>query len=261
MTDLEQSLDANYKIEAVDCAIDVLMAVAGEADLSMSEVARKVGGSRQRIFRMLKTLEARGLIEKSRDGKSFRLGYLSLVVGNAAKAQMDIIRLAEPVMRDAGIQVDETIQLRIREGLETICVGRWEPDRDIRVHAVIGRRRPLHAGSSKIFLAYMSEEQRELYLAKHLTSFTLNTPTNPDILRSRLMEIRSKGFLVSRGEVSEDLVSVTAPVFAADKSVLASINISAPAARSDAADLDNWIRIIVDASIQLSRMLGYPGPR
>lgn len=261
MANLEQTIDANYKIEAVDCAIDVLMAVTSEPDLSMSDIARKVGGSRQRIFRMLKTLEARGLIEKSRDGKSYRLGYLSLVVGNAAKAQMDIIRLAEPIMREAGLQVDETVQLRIREGLETICVGRWEPERDIRVHAVIGRRRPLHAGSSKIFLAYLPQDQQEQYLASDLTRFTSHTPTDPALLRARLAEIRSTGFLVSRGEISEDLVSVTAPVFAADKSVLASINISAPSVRSDAADLDNWIRIIVDASIQLSRMLGYPGPR
>lgn len=261
MSDSEPKAEVSYRVDAVDCAIDVLLAVTEFPDLSMAQIARKAGGSRQRIFRMIKTLEGRGFIEKTRDGKSFRLGYLALVVGNAAKAQMELVRLAEPVMRDVGMQVDETIQLRIREGLETICVSRWEPERDIRVHAVIGRRRPLHAGSSKMFLAYMPEQQREDYLAAQLSSFTPKTLVDPAALRTRLAEIRSKGYLVSRGEVSEDLVSVTAPVFSADKSVLATINISAPAARCSASDLERWVRVVIDGSIQLSRMLGYPGSR
>lgn len=261
MSKAEPKTGANYTIEAVDCAVDVLLAVADTADLSMAEIARKVGGSRQRIFRMVKTLESRGLIEKTRDGKSFRLGYLSLVVGNAAKAQMDLIRLAEPVMRDVGQQVDETIQLRIREAWETICVGRWEPERDIRVHAMIGRRRPLHAGSSKIFLAYLPEPEREEYLTRKLRQFTPQTVVDRDALRIRLAEIRSKGYLVSRGEVSEDLISVTAPVFATDRSVLACINISAPAARCTPSELDRWVKVVVDGAIQLSRLLGYPGAR
>ncbi len=52
--------EKSYSIEAVDCAIDVMLAVAAEPDLGGSEIARRLGGSKQRIFRMLKTLEARG---------------------------------------------------------------------------------------------------------------------------------------------------------------------------------------------------------
>lgn len=250
--------EANYKIEAVDCAIDVLSVISLEPDLGASEIARKVGGSRQRIFRMLKTLENRGMIERSGNGKSYRLGLHSLVIGNAARNQMDLVRLSESMLREIGLQTEETIQLRIRDGWETICVARWEPERDIRVHAVIGRRRPLHAGSSKIFLAYLPELVREKYLAQNLSRFTSNTLTDADSLRIRLDEIRSRGYSVSRGEVSDDLISITAPVFAADKSVLAALNIAAPSSRVDEVKLGRCISIVVDASIKLSRALGYP---
>ncbi|MGU3401286.1 IclR family transcriptional regulator [Brucellaceae bacterium D45D] len=252
------SSEANYKIEAVDCAIDVLSAISLEPDLGASEIARKVGGSRQRIFRMLKTLESRGMIERTGHGKSYRLGLHALVIGNAARNQMDLVRLSEPMLREVGLKTEETIQMRIRQGWETICVARWEPERDIRVHAVIGRRRPLHAGSSKIFLAYMPKAQREQYLTQNLSRFTANTLTDVQTLRARLDEIRSKGYSVSRGEVSDDLISITAPVFTADKSVLAAFNIAAPSSRIDEVKLGRCISIVVDASIKLSRALGYP---
>ncbi|RIY01412.1 IclR family transcriptional regulator [Aureimonas flava] len=253
---------AGYRIEAVDFALDILAVVASQPDLGASDIARVLGGSRQRIFRMLKTLEARGMLERGREGKTYRLGYMALVLGNAARSQIDLIRAAEPIMRSVGQQVEETIQLRVREGFETICVARWEPERDVRVHAIIGRRRPLHAGSSKIFLAFLPEAEREHYLAHHLERFTVKTLVDPAELANHLRRIRENGYAVSQGEISDDLVSVTAPVFGIDRSVLAAINIAAPAARMPASRLSECCASIVDAAIQLSRQLGYPaGPR
>lgn len=258
MNDEGTSAAANYRIEAVDCAIDVLIAVASTPDLGAAEIARKVGGSRQRIFRMLKSLEARGMIGRGRDGRSYRLGYQSLLLGNAAHAQIDLVRVAEPVMRDVGLAAEETVQLRICEAFEAVCVSIWEPDRDLRVHAMLGRRRLLHAGSRKIFLAFMPEEQREQFLARPLPRYTARTVTDPDVLRRLIDDIRVKGFLISRGEVSEDIIAVAAPIFAADKSVLASINIAAPAARTQDSQVDQWVSMIVEAAIKISRQIGYP---
>lgn len=248
----------SYRIEAVDYAIEILSVIAAEPDLPMSEIARRLGGSRQRIFRMLKTLEASGMIEKLHDGKSFRLGYRSLVIGNSARNQMDIVRLSEPMMAALGAEVQETVQLRIRDGLETVCVARWEPERDIRVHAVIGRRRPLHAGSSKMFLAFMPEDDRESYLARPLISLTDRTVVDKVLLRNRLMEIRRAGFLISEGEVSDELASIAAPVFGANRNVVAVLNIAAPVARLDRQTMLVAKDRAVAASIRLSRSLGYP---
>ncbi|WP_148203588.1 hypothetical protein [Sodalis glossinidius] len=83
----------------------------------------KLGASRQHIFRMLRNLEASGMIERSRDGKTFHLGYQSLLIGNAARAQIDLVCLAETILREVGLQVDETIHLRIRDELETMCIA------------------------------------------------------------------------------------------------------------------------------------------
>lgn len=248
---------ANYRIDAVDCALDVLMVISTEPHLGVSEIARKLGASRQRIFRMLKNLELRGMVERSQDGKSYHLGYQALLVGNAARRQIDLVRLAEPVLAEVGSQVAETVQLRICDGLETFCLAKWEPEREIRVNAQLGRRRPLHTGSGKIFLAHMPDHQRAAYLAKPLHAYTANTLTDHQQLNACLAAIRQDGFNISRGEVSEDLLSLSAPVFNAEAKVIAAISISAPAIRVGEQDLSTWTAIVIDATGKLSRLLGY----
>jgi IclR family KDG regulon transcriptional repressor len=257
MSDADTAAGADYRIDAVECAIDVIMAVAEQPGLSISEIARRVGGNRQRIFRMLRTLEGRGLLQRGANGKSYRLGYLALVVGNAANGQIDLIRLAQPLMREVGLQAEETVQLRIRDGLESICIAGWEPARYVRVQAVIGRRRPLHVGSSKVLLAYLPEPQRSALMRKPFQRFTRNTLTTAKDLARRLEEIRRDGHCISRGEVSDELVSITAPVFSADGTILAAMNIAAPALRMPQSRIDQIIPIIKNAALQLSRALGH----
>lgn len=122
MTQNQKAAENSYRIEAVDCAIDILQTIAAEPGLSMSDVARRIGGSRQRVFRMIKTLEARDLITRSQDGKSYRIGFATLLLGATARQQFDLLQIAEPIMRELGQITQETIQLRIRDGNETLCV-------------------------------------------------------------------------------------------------------------------------------------------
>lgn len=258
MSDTDVNDDKTYRIEAVDCAIDVMLVVAAETNLSAADIARKVGGSRQRIFRMIKTLEARGIIERASDGKSYRMGYSALLIGDAARSQIDLVRVAEPAMHDLCRETNETIQLRVRDGLETVCVARAEPERDVRVTAVLGRRRMMHAGSSKVFLAFMPEAEREHLLMAGLPQFTKNTITDPGHLRKRLEEIRNAGYSISRGEVTEELVSVTAPVFGPQKTIVAVLNLAAPASRASSGVIESTVPLVVETATRIGRLLGFP---
>lgn len=246
-----------YHIEAVDFAVRVLTTIAAEADLSMAEIARRTGVSRQRILRMLRTLESSQMIVRSGEGKSYRLGYRALLIGESAHAQSDVLSRAKPIMHRLGEAVQETVQLRIRDGDETVCIARWEPPRDVRVHAVVGRRRPLHVGSGKVFLAFMPQEEQERYMGGELASFTPRTPTDPVLLRERLRELREEKFHISRGELSEDLIAVAAPIFGAGGAVVAALTVGAPAARVDDDDIAAIKEAVCSSALDLSRQMGF----
>src|SRR5262249_22316816 len=132
-----------------------------------------------------------------------------------------------------------------------------EPGRDIQVNAVIGRRRPLHVGSSKVMLAYLDADEREAFLLGPLERFTRNTITDPDKLRRRCEQIRHVGLSVSQGEVNDDLVSITAPVFGADGRIAATLNLAAPANRAPEARHEEIGEMVKDAARRISQAIGF----
>jgi len=250
----------SYSVAAVDYAVDVLLAVAETPDQGVSEIARRLGGSKQRIFRMLRTLEARGFLVRDAASKGYRLGFLALTLGTSAQEQNDLARLAGPLIRALTETTHETVQLRIRDGGETVCIAKSEPKRDVRVNATVGRRSPLHVGSSKMFLADMPEQEAARIIAAGLRRFTPNTITDPGRLRARLAAIRAAGHCISRGEMSIDLVSITAPVFDARGKLSATINVAAPAARVTDERAEEILLLAKDTAQQLSQLLGHSVP-
>lgn len=136
----------------------------------------------------------------------------------------------------------------------------WEPKRDLRVNAIVGRRRPLHAGSSKAFLAHMGYEEREAILSGPLKRFTKKTVTDPRLLRVGLEQIRKAKFFVSRGEINDDLISITAPVFVAPGKIIAALNIAAPENRVPEERISELGDMVAQAAHRISAALGFRSP-
>ena len=243
-------------LQSVDTAISVLLAVAKTPDVRLSDIARTLNETKPRIMRMLRTLEHRGMVQKTEKG-GFRLGNTLIVLGTAASTQVDLVRIANPIMEDVGQKVNETVQMRIIDNSDALCVAKFEPTRDLRVHAMIGRRRPLHAGSSKVLLAFLPPQVQEQMLPDELDRFTPRTITRRSRLAAELQAIRKTGHCISRGEVSEQLVSVAVPVLAFDGSVIAALNIAAPAFRTEENDLQRFVLLLKDAARQISKGLGW----
>jgi len=250
-----------YFVDAVDRALNLLLTVSQEADLGVSEIARRSGDSKARAFRLLHTLEARGFLTRSDNGVGYRLGVAALALGTSAAEHLDIVRLSRPMMAELGKKIRETVQLRLRDGRESICVAKWSPDRDIQVNAVIGRRRPLHVGSSKVLLAYLDQTEREAFLRGPLERFTPNTIVDAKKLRQRTEQIRREGFSISRGEVTEDLISFSAPIFDALGQIAAALNVGAPASRVPEAQHAEIGEAVMDAARKISEAIGFSGPK
>ena len=90
-----------------------------------------------------------------------------------------------------------------------------------------------------------------------LEKLTPKTITNRARLEVELNCIREAGHCVSRGEVSDQLVSVSVPVLAFDGSVIAAVNIAAPAFRTQGNDIQRYITLLKDAARKISAGLGW----
>ncbi|WP_150130198.1 IclR family transcriptional regulator [Sinorhizobium sp. RAC02] len=249
-------LEKSSTVQAVDVCIDVLLDVAKNPDCRLADIAKSTGETKPRILRMLRTMECRGLVRKSSSG-TYRLGNTAIVLGTAASTQVDLVRIANPILEQLGQKVNETTQLRIIDNGESLCIAKFEPTRDLRVHSMIGRRRPLYAGSYKVLLAYLPPQVQAQMIPEKLERFTPRTITSRAKLDAELKRIREAGHCVSRGEVSDQLVSVSVPVLAFDGSVIAAVNVAAPAFRTQDTDVQRYVALLKDAARKISEGLGW----
>ncbi len=249
----------DYTVDAVDKAIGLLSLVAQFPDLGVTELAKRSGNTKARAFRLLGTLELNGLVQRDANA-AYRLGTHMLYLGAAAREQLSIVRVSEALFDDMIQECNEGIQIRIREGTDSVCIARRESTHEVRSLTTIGSRRPLYIGASgKLLLAYASPEVRDAVLGGELQKFTPTTITSRRTLERELQKILKEGVGISLGERSADLVAVAAPVRDGTGAVIAALGISGPSSRMNEDTLESFVDCVKRGAERLSRELGYRG--
>jgi DNA-binding IclR family transcriptional regulator len=249
----------DYTVDAVDKAIGLLSLVAQFPDLGVTELAKRSGNTKARAFRLLGTLELNGLVQRDANA-AYRLGTHMLYLGAAAQEQLSIVRLSAAVFDEMLQECNEGVQIRIREGNDSVCIARRDSTHDVRFLTAVGNRRPLYLGASgKLLLAHASADVREAVLSGEMEKFTPTTITNRRTLEKELQKILKDGVSVSLGERSADLVAVAAPVRDGTNAVIAALGISGPSSRMNEDTLDSFVDCVRRGAERLSRELGYRG--
>ena len=120
----------------------------------------------------------------------------------------------------------------------------------------IGKRRPLHAGTSRLLLAHAPEAVQTQVLAQRLPRFTPATRTDSAWIAADLQRIRARGYLLTTDEVVAGAATVAAPVRDASGQVVAALSISAPTMRMRPPRPRALLPLVLDTAAKLSRALG-----
>ncbi|MGH3158922.1 MAG: IclR family transcriptional regulator [Streptosporangiaceae bacterium] len=204
-----------------------------EADLGVSELARRLGLGKSTVHRMLTTLVAEGLIEQNPRTGGYRLGIVMFELGQAVRVHMDLHAAVGPVLGELRAQTGESSQVGVLDGHEVVYVDRMESAHSLRLFTETGRRVPVNCTSSgKVLLAYLPEpELQAVLVAAPLTALTPHTITDNERLRSELDRVRRKGWAEAVNEREVGVASVAAPVRDATGAVVAAVSIGVPLAR------------------------------
>jgi DNA-binding IclR family transcriptional regulator len=247
--------------ETAGRVIDVLLLFTdGPDELGVSRIARDVGLSKAVVHRILQTLVARGMVTLDQQTRLYRLGPTAAALGARALREFDLRAVAASTLRRLQEETGETVTLTT-----PVPGGRAYVDQIVSTHEVkmtveIGRRFPLHAGSSgKCMLAFLPEARREEILAGALTALTDSTRTDPDALRTELEDIRVLGYASSQGERQADAGSVASPVFGLDGDVLGAVSVCGPRSRVTARFVHACAPRVVEAARDISAALGWTG--
>jgi DNA-binding IclR family transcriptional regulator len=246
------------RIRAVDHAIDVLECLArAGAPIGVTDLTRQLELSKASVHHILGTLEARGLVMREPDLPLYRLGWNLYELGSSVVRSVDVSRIARPFLDKLALETGESVLLGILDGDSVLYLDRGDAPHGFHMVAAAGRRSPLHAtASGKFLLAFADDEFAKRYLKRSLESFTLDTLTDPSILRQQLAEIRAQGYATCWQERELGLCSVAVPLRNHTGEVVASLTLAGPAGRLTEDSVDAHLEALRGAADQIEAQLG-----
>ncbi len=249
----------DYSVAAVDRALDLLEAMARLGPSSLASLATATGCTRSLAFRMLRTLERRGVSVQDGARGPWRLGPRNATLGRVAAAQGALAAAARPVLASLAKVSGENAYLMMREGATSRIQAVHKADQRLRQHEEIGQIRQLHAGPGRLLLAYAPPSLQKHALAERLARFTPQTRTDPAWIAADLLRIRSRGYLLTVQEVNEGGIGVAAPVRELGGEVIAALFIATASLRTPLAQAQALVPTVMAHAASLSRILGYAG--
>jgi DNA-binding IclR family transcriptional regulator len=220
------------RVQSVDRALRLLEVVAATAPRgeTVTTLAARCQINRATAWRLLGTLEARGLVERDPSTNRYRIG-LAMIRMSASAGYDGLVRRTRHILERVSEQTGETADLAVAGQHGVTYVGEVAPPSVMAINWV-AREVPLHATSTgKAFLAWLPADEVRGLLDLPLLRYTDTTLTDADELMAQLAEIRERGYAVCAGELEPNLYGVSAPILNLDDRPLGVFSIWGPVSR------------------------------
>jgi DNA-binding IclR family transcriptional regulator len=230
--DLGEAGPAGQRIQAVDRAVALLKSVAGSATPPTAlELARLCGINRSTAWRLLRTLEHHGLVDRDPITQRYTVGYGAVSVA-AVVTDDALVRRVRPLLGKLAGVTGESVTLAVAKRFNLVYVDQVDPP-GVMVPSWLGKPLPLHATSGgKAFLAWLRPDERDAILPGELPRYTACTVTDRDLLERELAEVRQAGYALCDREYEEFSSGASAAVLNARQYPVAVINVWGPAPRN-----------------------------
>ena len=237
---------AEGSVRAVERALDILLAFKPHDDaLTVNELLSRVDLSRPTLYRLLRTLHAKRFLTASDTPKRFRLGPAVAQLAHVWASVLDLASIAEPMMRKLWGETSETVALFVREDMSRVCVAELPSAQALSFRRGVGYRESLALGASgKAILANLPENEAgglRVEAKRHARE---------------LAQIRDRGFAVSKSELIQGAVAVSAPLFNGAGEVIGSVSVFGPSIRLSDARITTFARLLIREAREISQVLG-----
>ena len=140
-------------LQSVSIAVDIIDALSDAPELSLSELARRVGVAKSTAHRTCAVLTKRGLLDRTETG-GYRLGLRFVEYGHLATERTAVKDRGLPLLVELRNALGETVQIGVPAGADVVYVERVEGQRALR-YTTNSRRSPIHRSSAgKVLAAY-----------------------------------------------------------------------------------------------------------
>ncbi|HET6634031.1 MAG TPA: IclR family transcriptional regulator [Streptomyces sp.] len=223
--------------------------------LSLTEISERAGLPPATAHRLVGLLADWGALERDAAGV-YHVGLKLWEVAALAPRGVGLREAAMPFLEDLYEATHENVHFAVRDGDEVVYIERISARAAVGVRSRVGARWPLHAtGVGLVLLAHGDHVLQERVCGGELRAFTRHTVTDPAQLRRMLADVRRTGRAVSDRQITEDAVSVAAPVRGPGGDVVAAVSVVVHADRPQRQR--SLAPVVCVAARGISRALGW----
>lgn len=241
--------DKEGTIKSVVVAAQILEALANSGGpVRLADLSRQLEMPRARIHRHLKTLRELGFVSQERNGERYWLGSRLFHLGQAAREQFEITRVADQHMHALRDTFGQTIVLSTPINGEALIVAVTESENVVQISVRPGARLSApQSAQGRISLAYAPESVRERILAPLSGAVRKETEARIAAIRERLYEFSS-------GEMLGGINVLAAPLLG-DGDELAGA-LAVVGAAQDVVESADAVKMLLTHAAEISGILG-----
>lgn len=162
-------------------------------------------------------------------------------------------------MLDLSKKTGQTVHLGILNEQEGVYIDKIEGETAIIRFSKIGRGIPLHSTAiGKVLLAFKEPKETQRLLADYqFTEQTPHTIKNRDDFMKQLEQVHQQGYAIDNQENELGVRCIAVPLLNYANEAIAGVSISTLISQVDDEKLANFIKLLKQTGLEISKKLGY----
>jgi DNA-binding IclR family transcriptional regulator len=236
-------------IKSVDRALEVIEAFSEiRGGIKLSCLSEKLNMNKSGVYRLLQVFKQRGYVEQKRKNGEYHLGLAAYMVGQNIVSNMELVRMARPIMERLVREHNETIYLALPSEKKVLLFDCVDSSQVVNVMSLKGLHCPLSECAA-------GEVLQAFGMASVEGAFDTPPPHY-----DRLAVVKQQGYSTDAHLLGDGVVSLAVPLLNAEAMAVGSICFVGPEFRlTDEKIKSSLLRSLVDAGHAISAKLGYYG--
>lgn len=247
-------------VQTLERSLDVLECLAqGNKHLGVTEIGKRINLHKSTVHRILQTLHYRGYVQKENDNDRYYLGLKIVELGSRFLNDLEIRKVAGPLLADAAEKLDEAVHLVMCDAGDVVYLDTKGSSQVISMNSKVGRRAPMHCtAAGKAMLAFLPEDEvKNILRAKGLARLTEKTITDTEELFRELNMVRENKIAFDNEENEVGIICLGAPLFDLSGKIAGAVSVSGPANRIMAKGMEKIGEVLKKVGEDISTRLGF----
>lgn len=248
-------------IRTVDRAIDVLNVFTPEKPiLTIDEIAQATRLPKATVYRLLYTMERRGLIQYHPETLQYKIGLKMLEYAGLVTGTLDVRKESEDLLDDLHMKTRQSVLMAVPDNDSIVYVFKREKPEGLKYSSFVGQRRPLNYGvMGRIIMAYLPKERLTSIMRKYpAPPWMEEGETVDDTIRINFDTVKKELVCVDINKTNDGVAGIGAPIFNAEGKLIAALALIGPTVQLVDDEFDRKKEFVKEAARQISRRMGYP---